>query len=264
VAVLLVNSQWAWYGGLGAMVLSLAFTLAIAANVAKGRRPRCHCLGQLYSRPVGWPIVGRNAVLAVGAGLIVQPNLDYGVALLAATAIGFTAAVWAGFRSKARRSQEPDVRETFTDSPAGYTEGSLPIGTKAPEFRLPTLAGDVTGLSELTQGGKPLLLIFSEPGCEQCTALLPEIAHWQGEHAEKLRIAILSGGGPAAPHSKMKPYGLKDVLLQNDYEVAEAYLTEVGPSAVLIRRDGTIGSEVATGSNAISALVSQLTRQVSA
>jgi peroxiredoxin len=45
------------------------------------------------------------------------------------------------------------------------------------------------------------------------------------------------------------------VLLQKDREVAEAYLAYGTPSAVLVRQDGTIGSPVAQGADAIRALV---------
>jgi peroxiredoxin len=47
------------------------------------------------------------------------------------------------------------------------------------------------------------------------------------------------------------------VLLQKDREVAQAYQVTGTPSAVLIQRDGTIGSLLAQGGDAIRALISK-------
>src|SRR3954453_20960534 len=52
VAVTLVPAATAWWGALGALLLLLTFTIAIGANLALGRRPDCHCFGQLSSAPV--------------------------------------------------------------------------------------------------------------------------------------------------------------------------------------------------------------------
>ena len=39
--------------------------------MARGRKPDCHCFGQLHSSPVGWPTLIRNGVLAACAGGLV-------------------------------------------------------------------------------------------------------------------------------------------------------------------------------------------------
>src|SRR5947209_8276327 len=43
VAAAFVPAASAWWGALGALGLLLVFTSAIAANLALGRRPDCHC-----------------------------------------------------------------------------------------------------------------------------------------------------------------------------------------------------------------------------
>src|SRR5215216_6723221 len=53
----------------------------------------------------------------------------------------------------------------------------------------------------------------------------------------------------------MGEHGLRNVLLQKDWEVSEAYRVGGTPSAVLVRPDGTIGSAVVGGAEAIEALV---------
>jgi peroxiredoxin len=131
----------------------------------------------------------------------------------------------------------------------------LPVGNPAPSFTLPTLAGEPMTLAALRGLGKPVLLLFSDPGCGPCNALLPEVGRWQREHASKLVIALVSRGTVEANRPKVSEYGLTHVLLQQDREVAETYQAHGTPSAVLIRRDGTIGSPLAQGADAIRALL---------
>src|SRR5262249_43464272 len=71
VGLLLLLNFSAWVGGLLAFALLLTFTTAIAVSLARGKRPDCHCFGQLHSAPVGPLTVVRNALLLAGAGLIV-------------------------------------------------------------------------------------------------------------------------------------------------------------------------------------------------
>src|SRR5437764_1451984 len=61
VAVALVPTVSAWWGAIGAFTLLLLFSAGIGVNLARGRRPDCHCFGQLHSEPVGWPTLARNA-----------------------------------------------------------------------------------------------------------------------------------------------------------------------------------------------------------
>jgi hypothetical protein len=60
----------AWWGALGALVLLLVFIAGIGTNLARGRTPDCHCLGQLHSAPVAWSTLLRTAVLALVAGFV--------------------------------------------------------------------------------------------------------------------------------------------------------------------------------------------------
>src|SRR5579863_3622315 len=68
VAVALVPARLAWYGARGALALLAAFMIAVGVAMLRGRKPDCHCFGQLHSAPVGWPTLVRNCVLAVFAG----------------------------------------------------------------------------------------------------------------------------------------------------------------------------------------------------
>ena len=71
VAVALVPRAAAWWGAAGALALLLLFIAGIGINLARGRKPDCHCFGQIYSAPIGWPTLARNAALAAVAGFVV-------------------------------------------------------------------------------------------------------------------------------------------------------------------------------------------------
>ena len=67
-ALALIFSSLAWYGACGALMLLAMFLAAIGIAMVRGRRPNCHCFGQLHSAPIGSTTVLRNAVLAAAAG----------------------------------------------------------------------------------------------------------------------------------------------------------------------------------------------------
>jgi peroxiredoxin len=99
------------------------------------------------------------------------------------------------------------------------------------------------------------MLLFTDPDCGPCTAMLPETGRWQQEHSEKLTVALVSRGNPEENRAKMGEHGLTNVLLQEDWQVSEAYRVNGTPSAVLVEADGSIGSAVMGGADSIRALV---------
>src|SRR5438874_73874 len=70
VAVALLPAETAWWGAWGAAGLLALFVIGIGVNLALGRHPDCHCFGQVYSKPVGWLTLARNAALAAVAGFV--------------------------------------------------------------------------------------------------------------------------------------------------------------------------------------------------
>ena len=71
IAGALIPTASAWWAALGALALLLLFAAGININLARGRRPDCHCFGQLHSAPAGWRTLARNVGLAAVAGFIV-------------------------------------------------------------------------------------------------------------------------------------------------------------------------------------------------
>lgn len=284
VAVLLLPVATAWWGALGALVLLLLFVAGIGANLARGRTPDCHCFGQLHSAPAGPSTLIRNGALALVALFIVVQgpsgagrsavgwlgDLSAGeVSLLVAMAavLGLLAAGgWLLLqiiaqngrllvRVEALEAQLGVASPNGSAASAGARAEGLPVGTPAPAFALPDLDGARVTLDDLRRAGQPMLLLFTDPDCGPCTELLPEIVTWQRIHADRLTTAVISTGTPAANRAKAEGAGLRRILLQDDFEVGQAYRVAGTPSAVLVNADGTVGSPVAGGAVAIRALV---------
>lgn len=289
IGVALLPTLTAWWAAIAALGLLLIFVAGISYNLAQGRRPECHCFGQLHSAPAGWSTLLRNLLLAALAALVVglgratamlspfawfaalavtqRIELLLGVILLGLLALEgwllfeimrqqgrLLLRIEAVEAQLAAHGMAPQPVSTGNAAPAVT---GLPVDTAAPTFALSNLKGETITLEALRALGKPIVLIFSDPGCGPCTALLPQIGRWQREHATKLVIALMSRGTVQAHRPKVSEYGMTHVLLQQDREVAEAYQAYRTPSAVLVRRDGTIGSPVAVGADAIRSLIAR-------
>lgn len=70
-AVLLAVPATSWWGGLLALVLLAAFTVAISVNLGRGRAPACRCFGQFTPSPVSTRTILRNVLLSLPAILVV-------------------------------------------------------------------------------------------------------------------------------------------------------------------------------------------------
>lgn len=281
VTLVLLPASTAWWGAVGALVLLLLFVVGISMNLAQGRKPDCHCFGQLHSAPVGWQTLVRNGLLAFLAAFVVwQGRENVGpsalawlsgmaageIVLLGITfVLGVLVAIEGWFllhllQQQGRlllRIEALEARSANNDrplQPPTMPREGLPVGVAAPAFQLPSLNGKTRTLDDLHFKGRPLMLIFSDPGCGPCNALMPEVAQWQKEYAEQLTVAVISRGTRAANLSKSQDYGLTNVLLQQDREVSHTYACMGTPGAVVIR-DGRIESPLAMGADQIKSLV---------
>jgi peroxiredoxin len=285
IAALLLPVATAWWGSLGALALLAAFVAAIGVNMARGKAPDCHCFGQLHSEPVGWPTLARNGVFAaVAVTIAVWGRSDPGPsvtgwlgplsnaerALLVAGVLVVLALVVQGWllvqlmRQNGRLLLRVEALET--GAAAGPAAGAvpavprarpsgLPVGAPAPGFALSGIYGEKLTLDALRAPGTPVMLVFADPGCGPCNALMPEIGEWQ-RRADGPRVVVISRGSIEANRAKGTEHALITVLLQADYEVATAYQVAGTPSAVLVNPDATIGSALAQGPDAIRRLAS--------
>jgi peroxiredoxin len=284
VAVALVPKATAWWGALGALALLVVFVTAIGVSLARGRKPDCRCFGQLHSSPAGWQTLARNGALAAVAAFVVlggrdDPGrsavawlgdlsaLELAAVLGGALVLGLLALETALLLNLVRQSGRLLLRVEAVEQRLGVqSEGApaaepevpqlgLPVGTAAPSFALPGLYGETLTLDALRARGNPVVLLFTDPNCGPCNALLPEVGRWQRAHDGELTMAVVSRGTADENRAKSTEHGITNVLLQQDREVAEAYREEGTPAAVVVLPDGTIGSALAAGADAIGALV---------
>lgn len=125
----------------------------------------------------------------------------------------------------------------------------LAVGSDAPDFTLPTLDGDEWSLA--AHRGEPLTLLFSNPSCPPCVALLTELGSRAGPG-----VVIVSRGD--AEENRQFAAAAKiaaPVLLQRQREVARAYCTLETPSAFQLDERGTITAGPAIGREAVLALL---------
>jgi peroxiredoxin/uncharacterized membrane protein YphA (DoxX/SURF4 family) len=276
VAVALVVPLTGWWAAVAALALLLIFVAGIGYNLAQGRTPDCHCFGQLHSAPAGWSTLIRNLVLAGFAGVVVGfgrsvagPGLlDLWSSLTISQRFGIVGAVlvvaaliaegWLLMQMMTQRGRlllRIEALEKRVGMAAQRAPG-LALGTPAPVFELPNLDGETTTLQKLRSLGKPLVLLFTDAACGPCTALLPDIGQWQREHGKKMVVALVSRGTVEANRAKVKEARVTNVFLQKDHEVAQAYQAHGTPSAVVVNhRDGTIGSALAQGPDAIRGII---------
>ena len=285
VAIALLPAGSAAAAAIGAGALLAVFLLAIARSMARGEAPDCHCFGQLHSEPAGGRALARNlALLAAAVFVAVGGWRNPGpsaiawvgamsgagvVAFAGGLALATLAALMAwGLLSLLRqngrlllRIEELEDRLDPTDSRAPAAEHrGLPLGAPAPAFRLPGLYGESVTLEALVSAEATVMLLFTDPHCGPCNAMMPQIAVWQREHAGNLTIAVLTRGSIKDNRAKMREHGIGGVWLDDDLDAYNSYRAPGTPSAVLIDRHGRIASDVAGGAAAISALVADAAR----
>ncbi len=285
VAGALLPARTSSWGAAGALVLLGLFGAGIIMLIVRGGRADCRCFGQLHSSPMGWPTLGRNIVLAGIAGFVLIGARGQAAPSYLDLVDGFRAAEWAALtmavfavtvlaagitfgihlmRQHGRillrlDALEQELFKRGLISPSSSREApapkGLPIGTPAPAFETANLRGGSTSLGALLAAGHPVLLVFAQPGCAPCTALVPEIALWQEAHRAEFSIGLVSQGTLEANRARFGGAGIEQVLVQRAGEIEDQFGVHLTPSAVLISNDGAIASPVAQGAVAIRSLV---------
>ena len=240
-AVALLPDSSAWWGAAGVAALLILFIAGIGISLARGRKPDCHCFGQLSSKPVGGGTLVRNAALLVLAGLVLWnggedaaswpefPRL-MGIesAMLVAfgvLALALVLTIWLLFQMLQQNGRLlvrlEAVEKKLNIDPNAKVVPGLPVGDPAPPF------------PASTESAAPFtLLVFTEAGCGACEALKPDLAAWQAEHADQLAIVTING----------QP------------DLAKAYQVNATPSAVMVS-GGKIASALVEGADNIRKLV---------
>jgi len=260
--------------------LFLAFTLMVGRSVARGDAVECHCFGQLSAAPATWWTVGRNVALTAIAAAVsahgmrsaaLPPfghlSLEHALIvtgfILCAGAIAALASLvmqlWAQQGRLLLQIDALSASETETATLIPFPSPLAATARPLPSLALTTLDAQDVELSGLARS-KPLLVVFSDPTCGPCTALLPELRQWQERYAAAFTLAVVSQGDAAAVRAKAADHGLANVLLQQGKTASAALGIQGTPSAVVIDRHGQIRGEAARGASAIRDVVAALAR----
>ncbi len=274
----------------GATLLFSAFTLLVVVNLAKGRRPACHCFGATHSQPIGAATVVRNLLLTASSVVLVATHgalwgpdplrwlaaRGPGAVALAVThfvVIAALAATSTLLLAVLRRHGQlllrveaievaigtASVVRSGTHVAIAHQEAGLAVGETAPEFSLSALTGEVVSRTALLALGKPLVLVFTDSSCGPCHALLPTVGAWQRDPYMRATIAVMASGDLDIVRAAAAEHQLDTVLHESDPTIATAFKFQGTPCAVVVDIDGTVATPMASGAEAIRALVAKFT-----
>src|SRR5207247_9739538 len=111
--------------------------------------------------------------------------------------------------------QPPDTLEGDDDD-----EDGLVAGGEAPSFEAESIDGGARSLDELRRPGLPTLMVFADPGCGSCIALLPDVARWQRELTGELTIVVVASGEREEIRAEAEPHAVANVVIQRDRAVS--------------------------------------------
>lgn len=263
-ALLVAGDPGTSAGAVLSILLLVSFTIAIVVNLLRGRRPDCHCFGQLSSAPTGWPTVVRNgallvlALLPLGAAgdlLSVPAQLasysaqDLVLGLVIGGLVFAVAVLGILFRTLMGRYGAVLVRLEALESSTGAAFEPRP----APSFELPDLNGAAVALVDVIAQQRPVLLVFISPDCTICAELLPDLRRWQNG-GEPMAVVVVSTGSVSSNRAKLASVPGLRVLLQVEREVEQGYGLQGTPGAFLLGTDGMIAAAAAYGVEPIRAL----------
>ncbi len=276
IAAGLVPAASARWAALGALLLLAAFSAALARPLLSGERVECNCFGTLGSAPIGpWTLV-RNLVLAALAAAVFLAGpgksvgaLDGATVLAAAAAaaavllLGLTWFSWQLFRQNGRLLARVRALEEAGPAPTPATPRvpgppeavrGLREGELAPDLVLTSAEGGTRSVRELARSAPaPIALIFSDPACGGCRALVERLPALREELAGALEPVLVTREGGASVGSAAAA-GVP-VLIQEDREALLAFAVGAVPAAVLLDGEGRVASQTAIGDVAIEELL---------
>jgi peroxiredoxin len=130
----------------------------------------------------------------------------------------------------------------------------LKRGTPAPGFTLPDLEGRTVALREYR--GRRVLLVFSDPDCGPCGALVHDLVRFHRDHGDDgLALIMVSRGEVEENRRKSAQYGIDfPVVVQRGWSVSKEYGIFATPVAFLVNEEGVVETGVARGPDEVMQL----------
>ena len=239
IGLALPPPPFARFAAIAGCALLAVFTVLVVRASTRSDDVECNCFGGSVA-PVTQRTVARNAVLlAAAVFLTLTPASSDPWGPLGSGIEPFAVVVPAALLSLLlsyllRRRYLRRHRAGVLDQPVEVLDGTT-----------------VT-VGSVLRAGRPAALLFLEPGCRQCVALLPEIVEW-GAARKRLSIAILTPTGGASAEAKFGPLGVP-VLVDPTLEVSLSLGVRKRPMGVLVWPNGSVTPPV-HGAAAIRKLV---------
>lgn len=281
VAVALLPAASSPYAAVAATLMLAAFSLAVARVLIRGDQVDCNCFGALGSDEVSRSTLVRDLALLVPATFLAAVtwsdpgpgafawigDLDASTAAMILGGVALAIAVLSfGFCVELMRQNGRLLARLEALEGGGTSASATPAltspsyaGTLVPAFAHPDLDGREVSLDGLLAEGRELLLVFSDPGCHACNPVLPEVARLQHEPGDGPLPIVMSLGDPEINRVKASEHGLERVLIQPDFDLARLLGVSGMPGAVLVDRSGRVAAEPAQSTDAVRALLVEVT-----
>jgi methylamine dehydrogenase accessory protein MauD len=125
-------------------------------------------------------------------------------------------------------------------TPTRKGRSGLKVGTKAPLFTLPSVAG--SDMSLASYAGRQVFLVFVQTGCRPCHAVAPDLNRLQ--QRGKYQVLVVNNGEPnAVERWAAEVHAEFPVLIQDKFSVSKRYEVFATPFAFLIDENGVIASK---------------------
>ena len=125
-------------------------------------------------------------------------------------------------------------------TPSRTGRSGLKPGQKAPDFTLPSVAGDEVSLHDFA--GRKVFLVFTQSGCKPCHRVIPELNRLQ--RGGEVLVLVVNNGEPEATRQwAAEARASFPVLVQQQHSVSRRYEMYATPFAFLIDERGVIASK---------------------
>lgn len=122
----------------------------------------------------------------------------------------------------------------------------IKAGAAAPPFTLPGVDERRVDLADYR--GRRTLLVFSDPECGPCEALMPDLVERQRHYGHELAVIMVSRGDVAENRARRdRHHAGFPIALQRGWTVSKQYGIFSTPAAFLIGPDGLLEQDVARG-----------------
>jgi peroxiredoxin len=148
-------------------------------------------------------------------------------------------------REAAGRKAKLETERSLAESRIERT--GIRAGSPAPMFELPDVQGRKVSLEDYR--GRRVLIVFSDPDCGPCDALMSDLARFhRADRDDSSDVIVVSRGGFEANRRKSAEHGIEfPVVIQPGWKLSKKYGIFATPVAFLVDEKGMIARDVARG-----------------